>query len=194
MNGFNMSMTMNLQVVVFKLVEFAALSRIHDPWIPHGRNRLLAAVDLVLNSRMLFLGQVGLDPAGGTPNTELANIDKDSKKLPQVENHLRHLALPPLPRLRAAARHLALGIAYFLLADLSLAFFRYFPALTHPGTGVRHALVASTRFTVPGTSILLPALMTDLVAKAAVAGAVIYAVGGGYHLPAAIAILLGWEP
>lgn len=83
-NAFNNGLTVCYLHLVLKSIEFALLQdEIVDPWMKQGRSRIRAAVDLCSNSRMLFLGSVGIDDSAGPPN---ATVEK-----PILASHLRHL-------------------------------------------------------------------------------------------------------
>lgn len=167
-------------------LEFGFLhDRLVDPWMQRGRGRLQAAGDLIVNTRMLFLGDVGLD-RGKTLNASVIE--------PQVERHLVHLHRPSSSRAGAILRHLAKAATLYIFDHTCFAFLNS-PELTKlglSGDGILTSFVETTAVEIPLIGVLPPWLLRLWVQL--IVFLIVYAsLSLVYHTSAVVSLLLGWE-
>ncbi|EKD03233.1 hypothetical protein A1Q2_02454 [Trichosporon asahii var. asahii CBS 8904] len=178
-----------------------------DPWMALGRPRWVAAIDLAINLRHVYLGSVGLDTSAGPPNLALPELKPGER--PQVEVHLRHWRRQPRPttRLAAFARHLGHFLFIYCLEDALFTFVRAVgpDALAPPGgrawlpqyDHIVPGLIAETRtILLPSTiGYVVPPFYVGVVLKAAAPMMIWGMLSGVYHLGAILCIGSGfWEP
>lgn len=109
--------------IAVRYVEFALLAGpIVDPHIALGRPRIIAAFDLLLNQRMMYLGAVGMDAAAGPSNASLRG------KPPKLERHVFHKDQGPRPRSRSRAvlRHLSHAFLCYAALDTMYVLLRWY--------------------------------------------------------------------
>lgn len=158
---------------------------------PRYKSRALAAYDLMINSRMIGLGNVGLDVAPGIPNA----------KVPPgyIERHLQSCFVGPRPKTRMASvvRHLSYTALLYITIDFTFSLMRRMdPIFQQPygGTGVVLTLASHTFTLFPGTPLAfpLPKAVVIVLIEAAIGAIVWVTFEGLYHLFAAFHIALGW--
>lgn len=186
-NAWNHVVTMPYVQFMVKCLEFSFLK---DP-IRDARNRprALAAYDLLINSRMIGLGNVGLDVSPGISNV----------KVPAgyVERHLQS-TLGPRPKRRWASvlRHAGYSALCYTVIDFAFSLMRrQDPVFQQPygGKGVVMA-IASRSFTLfPDVlAIPVPKAVVVVLIEAAIGGVVWMTFEGFYQLFAALHVALGW--
>lgn len=186
-NAWNHVITMPYVQFMIKSIEFSFLNEhIRDP---RSRPRWLAAYDLLINSRMIGLGNVGLDVSPGIPNA----------KVPAgyVERHLK-TTLGPRPKSRfvSVVRHLAYSAACYTAIDFGFSLMRRLdPVFQQPYGGINVAETFASR-----TFTLSPGLLNIPVPKLVVFSSIQIAIGvvvwmtfeGLYQLFAAFHVAIGW--
>lgn len=194
--------------VSLRYLELALLKDpVVDPWMALGRPRWVAAIDLAINLRHVYLGSIGLDTSAGPPNLALPELKPGER--PQVEVHLRHWRRQPRPttRLAAFARHLGHFLFIYCLEDALFTFVRAVgpDALAPPGgrawlpqyDHIVPGLIAETRtILLPSTiGYVVPPFYVGVVLKAAAPMMIWGMLSGVYHLGAILCIGSGfWEP
>jgi hypothetical protein len=180
---------------MLKSIEFACLKGpIRDPRNPR---RSRAAWDLLVNSRMIGLGNVGLDISPGISN---AKVPPD-----YVERHLQNCLGPrPTSRFGSFARHAAYAAAMYLGMDVCFSFMRAAdPIFRQPngGSNVLHNFVYANRFIyMPGMlDWEIPQRAVEMLVQLAILAVIWMAFEGLYQLFAAVHVALGapvkaWDP
>lgn len=172
-----------------------------------GRPRWVAAIDLTINLRHLYLGSIGLDTSTGPPNSELPQLKPG--ETPQAEEHLQHWRRRsrPTTRLGSVLRHFAHCLFIYCFEDALFAWVRAVgpDALAPPGGRgwlpkhghVVAGLVAETRAVLlPSTlGLVVPSIIVRIVIMAVAPLMIWGMLSGVYHLGAVICIGSGfWEP
>jgi hypothetical protein len=189
-NGWNHAITMPYLQFMYKTIEFALLTGpIRDPYMPQ-RPLAVAAWGLVINSRMVGLGNIGLDTAPGVAN---AKVQKWT-----VERHLRYnVGWRPKSRLGSIARHVAYSaLCYTVIDTIYQILPRLNPVFHNPygGWGVLETFIHSPLYLLPGyLDVRLPAWLLHMVVEAAVGITIWMFFEGFYHLFATVHIMLGWD-
>lgn len=180
---------------MLKSVEFAFLQGpIRDPRNPR---RSRAAWDLLVNSRMVGLGNVGLDFGPGIANSK---VPAD-----YVERHLQNTLGPrPTSRLGSVLRHAAIAAALYVGLDTCFSIMRRGdPVFQQPygGTNVLDTFIYGNTFiAAPGVlDVPVPNGVVKVVIELAILAAVWMAFEGLYQLFAAVHVALGapvkaWDP
>ncbi|KLT40020.1 hypothetical protein CC85DRAFT_287902 [Cutaneotrichosporon oleaginosum] len=194
-NAWNHVVTMPYLQFMFKTIEFACLKGpIRDPCSPR---RSRAAWDLLVNSRMIGLGNVGLDVSPGVSN---AKVPPD-----YVERHLQNCLGPrPSSRAGSVARHAAYAAALYVGMDACFSFMRRAdPVFQQPygGSNVLDTFIYGNRFiALPGLlDVPVPNYVVKIIIQLAILVVIWMAFEGLYQLFAAVHVALGapvkaWDP
>ncbi len=117
-NAFNAGLGLTFLHVAGKYVQFAAMEEpMVDPYTEKGRSRVMSAVDLAMNSRMLDLGSVGIASVGlhgqaSVPNGANGHVPVAGEKLKPVRR-VRN-------RSEATARHFLHFLVHWTTLDTLL--------------------------------------------------------------------------
>ncbi|GMK53444.1 hypothetical protein CspeluHIS016_0100300 [Cutaneotrichosporon spelunceum] len=194
-NGWNHVVTMPYIQFMLKSVEFSFLKGpLRDPSAPR---RSRAAWDLLVNSRMIGLGNVGLDVGPGIAN---AKVPAD-----YVERHLQRCLGPrPTSRAGSVARHAAYAAAMYVSLDTCFAFMRHADAVfrqPYGGADVLGAFIHGNSFTFLPTLLgwNVPRYAVQVLVQLAILAVVWIVFEGLYQLFAAVHVALGapvraWDP
>lgn len=171
--------------LAIKAIEWTLLEHhLVDPRMAAGRPKLVAAMDLCMNSRLLGLGAMGLDTLAGPPNATLKAV--------HIERHLPKPSGRPTSRLGAIARHMVWVIGYYLFMDALLATFRRVggPLLLPGPVGAVKAYSYSSRFIMfPGVLDIEPyPFLVAYAVQACVPGIICGGLQLGYHLAAVVCL------
>jgi len=173
-----------------KAVEFGLLEGpIRDPYMPE-RSRAVAAWDLLINSRMVGLGNVGLDTVPGIPN---AKVQRGT-----VERHLRYNVVGWRPKNRAVAiaRHAAYSAFCYTVIDMMYQLLpRLHPVFRQPhgGAHVLPTFANSGLRLLPGVlDIPFPPFAVVMLVQAGMGLTIWMIFEGLFQLFAVIHLLLGW--
>ncbi|KAK4685662.1 hypothetical protein P7C73_g4480, partial [Tremellales sp. Uapishka_1] len=179
-----------------KYLEFALLrGPVHDPYTARGRSRIVSALDICINSRLVGLSSTEV---GSVRSTEL---DKDGIPLPRPQRHLPPAKTPPSrTRSTALGRHALRLVLHYLVLDTLMALIRHFGSSTIANpAGVPSALET---FSHSDTFVILPHIypirpyssVVEIVVTVSVAVGVWQGLSLGYHAFALSAIGTGlWE-
>ena len=214
-NAFNNGLTIAWLHLSIKYIEFAFYSKpVLDPYVPKGRSKVVAGLDLCINSRMVGLGIVGLDrysspsTSVNTPNGSDGAVATNGHTVPPAKhspNDERHL--PPRPtkqrsRSQILIRHARLAFTYYFVFDLLLTLmYTYGSDTIANAVGIPNSvyLFSHTKkfIILPRTPMeaVVPWWFIELFVELGVGTVVWLALAEGYHATAFLTIASGWwEP
>lgn len=209
-NFFNHGLGITYLHLGFQYVEFALLERpVIDPYITKARSRIISALDLSINSRIVGLGPVGLGgptshakQSASTAGADGADggVNIGGKESP--ENHERWLPYVDTGRSRfqACLRHVIHSYVHFVVFDTLMHLARYYGSgtLNQPDgyPDALDALMSIKSFVLlPRTyPIRLPNSIVEIACELSLAAGVWQSLSWGYHLIAFLLVGSGfWE-
>ncbi|BEI83364.1 hypothetical protein CcaverHIS002_0312320 [Cutaneotrichosporon cavernicola] len=194
-NAWNHVATMPYIQFMLKSIEFAFLKGpIRDPSNP-PRSR--AAWDLLVNHRMIGLGNVGLDVSPGIPNAKVP--------VGYVERHLQNCLGPrPTSRIGSVWRHARYAAAMYVSLDVCFSIMRRGDAIFRQPYGGPNVLetfaYGNNFFFCPGVlDWQIPNYAIKILVQLAILAVVWMAFEGLYQLFATVQVALGapvkaWDP
>ncbi len=208
-NAFNNGLGITYIHLLGKFVEFALIEGpMIDPYHAQGRGRIISALDLSINSRMIGYGQVGVDQPTSNPKEKGATAssngpDGSVKVKGQATPGNRERWLPYVSRgrtrLRATIRHFTHAYVHFVVLETLVTLIRHFGSDTigNP-TGHPHAMASFlTKSFVLFPDLLLipvPRMLIEMVCEFSIAAGVWQGISWGYHTLAFLTVGSGlWE-
>ncbi|EIW69062.1 hypothetical protein TREMEDRAFT_15322, partial [Tremella mesenterica DSM 1558] len=220
LSAFNQGITVGVLHLAAKYIEFSFYPNpIYDPRLPLGRSRILAAIDLCVNSRVIDLSLSGSNHKKPLAHASLQNAEDNQSRSIKSErsddvaehqtagkthSHPRYLPTRPAHRLtrsQAVWRHARLALFQYTINDFLLTLLQVYGSNSiadpHGCPNALYKFSHEHKFQVfPYTpfSFNSPVWLVELSMELSVGLAVYLGLSQGYHFLAALAVGSGmWE-